>query len=216
MLLSSPDRAIQLSTKRKRDVSGTEGGAAGGTAWPKPSVEAEDAGKLVAITNAVADGVGSSGEGGLHNGESVERGATDTVGEQDGEALGKKPRVAIAPPPSLARSKSHLKRPESLALHDLEVPQQPEGVPPPPPGVEKEGCTAGSRSEEGGELQELDVPLVDVMNTLSPLLASSLGLPPESMRSFLRIDELTFDLLSPLGSTRRNDVGIEAFEKPAP
>ena len=28
------------------------------------------------------------------------------------------------------------------------------------------------------------------------------GIAPESMRSFLRIDELTFDLLSPLGTGR--------------
>jgi hypothetical protein len=38
---------------------------------------------------------------------------------------------------------------------------------------------------------------------ISPLLASAIGIAPASLRQFLRIDELTSDLLSPLGSVRR-------------
>ena len=44
--------------------------------------------------------------------------------------------------------------------------------------------------------------MVDVATALSPLIASAFGIAPESMRSFLRIDDLTFDLLSPLGTGR--------------
>ena len=42
------------------------------------------------------------------------------------------------------------------------------------------------------------IPFHSVASVLSPLLAQSLGVPPASVRSFLRIDEMSLDLLSPL------------------
>ena len=55
-----------------------------------------------------------------------------------------------------------------------------------------------------------------------PTLISSLlrcarvcaGIAPESMRSFLRIDDLTFDLLSPLGTGRPGEKTENAFAPP--
>jgi len=55
-----------------------------------------------------------------------------------------------------------------------------------------------------------EVPMPDVMSVLSPLLASSLGVAPQSMRSFLRLDELSLDLLSPLGTARPEAAGAAA------
>jgi len=119
----------------------------------------------------------------------------DTTEEQDD---------GMPPMPPISRSKSHLKRPTGLALHDLQVPAQPAAIPfatgtAPPPN----GEAAGSSAADGGQIAEVDeLPLGDVVSALSPLLASSLGIAPQSMRSFLRIDDLTFDLLSPLGEAR--------------
>jgi hypothetical protein len=61
-----------------------------------------------------------------------------------------------------------------------------------------------------------ELPLADVASVLSPFLASSLGIAPQSMRSFLRIDDLTFDLLSPLGEGRLGESEQEKFGGKAP
>ena len=102
-----------------------------------------------------------------------------------------------------------LKRPLGLALGELEVPAVPAGAPP---------SALGDDIPIGGEIDALDVPLVDVASALSPLLASTFGLAPGSMRSFLRIDDLTFDLLSPLGTGRPGAhlKDGDSFPAPAP
>ena len=56
-----------------------------------------------------------------------------------------------------------------------------------------------------------ELPMTDVASALSPLLASSLGVGAQSMRSFLRLNELTFDLLSPLGTGRAGAIGANHF-----
>ena len=104
-------------------------------------------------------------------------------------------------------SSSQLKRPANLALHDLQVPAQPSGVPPPVPPMNADADgEAGSSGQPLEALEGTDLDAIsqtaDVMTAISPLLASTFGIAPESMRSFLRLDDLTFDLLSPLGTGR--------------
>ena len=101
-------------------------------------------------------------------------------------------------------AKGGLKRPAGLALGELEVPAAPQGAPP------------SALGEDDLPIDAMDVPLVDVASALSPLLASTFGLAPESMRSFLRIDDLTFDLLSPLGTGRPGSQLKEGTSFPAP
>ena len=162
MLLSSPDRVIQISAS-KRQKTGHEGSA---TAWPTPAADASSSDAAAAESSAAAAG-----------GAAALAGLAATVASGG------------APAPPVARESSHLKRPAGLALSELSVPAQPSGVPPVPP--------AG-----GNEVVDGIAPMVDVATALSPLIASAFGIAPESMRSFLRIDDLTFDLLSPLGTGR--------------
>jgi len=105
-------------------------------------------------------------------------------------------------------AKGGLKRPAGLALGELEVPAAPQGAPPSALGEDDLPL--------GGEIEGLEVPLVDVASALSPLLASTFGIAPESMRSFLRLDDLTFDLLSPLGTGRPGSQLRESESFPAP
>ena len=106
-------------------------------------------------------------------------------------------------PPALGRTASHLKRPAGLSLHDLQVPAQPSGVPP---------DAGDSLPPPGGELLDEIAPMADVASALSPLLATTFNVVPETMRSFLRLDDLTFDLLSPLGTGRPGEKKeLEAF-----
>jgi len=128
--------------------------------------------------------------------------AADAVQFADSMALEPDDLLMSAPtagPPSLDRKESHLKRPQGLALFDLQVPAQPAAIPFGSGSLPANGGTAGM----GGALDEVgEIPLPDVQSILSPLLASSLGIAENTMRSFLRLDDLTFDLLSPLGTGR--------------
>jgi hypothetical protein len=100
----------------------------------------------------------------------------------------------------------------------MQVPAQPAAIPfatgTAPP---KSTRGAGPSSAAAGGITEVDeLPLADVASVLSPFLASSLGIAPQSMRSFLRIDDLTFDLLSPLGEGRLGEPEQEKFGGKAP
>jgi hypothetical protein len=196
-LLQSPGRVIQISTakRQKRDPAD----------WAKTSAEAmgeveliggSHGGALAAAAAAVAaskaggaggaGAAGGSGSGGGGGGSSKEAG--------DGPSL---KRMSSA-------AKGGLKRPAGLALGELEVPAAPQGAPP------------SALGEDDLPIDQMDVPLVDVASVLSPLLASTFGLAPESMRSFLRIDDLTFDLLSPLGTGRPGSQLKQSESFPAP
>ena len=102
--------------------------------------------------------------------------------------------------------------------HCMQVPAQPAAIPfatgTAPP---KSTRGAGPSSAVAGGITEVDeLPLADVASVLSPFLAGSLGIAPQSMRSFLRIDDLTFDLLSPLGEGRLGEPEQEKFGGKAP
>jgi hypothetical protein len=181
MLLASPDRVIQISAnKRQRTDAGSSS-----TAWPIPEASAAAATTTSAVDPAAA----------------LRQVAADAKAASSKAAASK---AAAKPPLQRQESRSHLKRPAGLALHDLVVPAIPSGVGPQgPPVGDADGPLGGLAGEIIGEIgDELDVPLIDVASALSPLLASTFGLAPQSMRSFLRIDDLTFDLLSPLGAGR--------------
>jgi len=206
-LLASPGRVIQVvSAKRQKLKNSCKIGAdkAGGirassaAAWPCLS------GTSATVDDKRGREGGEEGGSSCCNGGSIDvggalqgvedfKGGTDTTEEQEAND-------AIAQAPALQSQRSHLKRPEGLALHDLQVPI----AIPPLSGViagARKGTDVGEEDDGDGDC-DIDVPLADLSNALSPLLASSLGVAPESMRSFLRLDDLTFDLLSPLGSTR--------------
>jgi len=182
VLLSSPERIIQLSTTAKRQKCDSSN-----SAWPKPTaVEESLVSSMSAAANAAAAAAAGARIAEVHK-------------------LSSGIPASPLPVPSLTRIHSSLKRPAGLTLPDLQVPALPSGagqsVAAPPP-LPSGGALVTAIVADGGEVGELDVPLVDVASALSPLLASTFGIAPESMRSFLRIDDLTFDLLSPLGTGR--------------
>ena len=174
-LLASPDRSIFVpSAKRRKGEDGT--------AWPKPS--AADASSDAALSATTSSKAASKGKTAADGGASA--------------------------PPKVTKSRSHLKRPAGLALHDLQVPALPAGVGPSGGGPISEaagglfdGKVVGDIDEIGEGLDDLELPLVDVASAVSPALASVFGIAPQSMRSFLRLDDMTFDLLSPLGTGRQ-------------
>ena len=92
-----------------------------------------------------------------------------------------------------------------MSLADLQVPAMPAAIPFASGGAPPNGHGEGG-GEGGGQVVD-ELPMIDVASALSPLLASSLGVAPQSMRSFLRLDDLTFDLLSPLGTGRHGAAG---------
>lgn len=214
-LLASPGRVIQVvSAKRQKLNSCTFGagkasgvGASSAAAWPclsgasaasddKGGAEGGDEGRVG--KGGDEGGVGEGGGGGVHVSDALEgveecKGGTDTTEEQESND------AAAPQAPALQPQRSHLKRPEGLALHELQVPI---AMLPLSGGVAGGGDSTNVEEEDCDGECDIDVPLADLSNALSPLLASSLGVAPESMRSFLRLDDLTFDLLSPLGSTR--------------
>ena len=188
-LLNSPGRVIQISTakRQKRDPAD----------WAKTSAETmgevelvgtSHGGALAAAAAAVAEAKASKAGG------SASTAAAGSSSSADGPSL---KRMSSA-------AKGGLKRPAGLALGELEVPAAPQGAPP------------SALGEDDLPIDAMDVPLVDVASALSPLLASTFGLAPESMRSFLRIDDLTFDLLSPLGTGRPGSQLKEGTTFPAP
>ena len=187
-LLSSPDKIQnplvgQLSAKRQKRLQ--EGGATKlGVTWDVASAAAasEDVIELA--------GSGSSTAGA----SSAPAPGTDSSG---------------AAPPPLAHHKSHLKRPNSMALSELSVPAMPAAIPFGSGGVPPDAVLGEGANESGQVVDEL--PMTDVASALSPLLASSLGIGAQSMRSFLRLDDLTFDLLSPLGTGRPGAMGGHPF-----
>ena len=174
-LLASPDRSIFVPSARRK--------GRGRNAWPKPLCC-----RCVVGRGAQRD---DESEGGLQG--------EDGCGTRGASA-----------PPKVTKSRSHLKRPAGLALHDLQVPALPAGVGPSGGGPISEaagglfdGKVVGDIDEIGEGLDDLELPLVDVASAVSPALASVFGIAPQSMRSFLRLDDMTFDLLSPLGTGRQ-------------
>ena len=180
MLLASPDRVIQIESARKRQKK------ADGTAWPvKQASEAATGDAAAAASSAAAAG------------------STAALASLAAATSTAKPQ-----PPALTKSASHLKRPAGLALHDLQVPIAPTGVPPENMPREAsgqtssgEGSTTTATENDLDDLQSI-APMGEVASALSPLLSQTFGIKPDSMRSFLRIDDLTFDLLSPLATGR--------------
>jgi len=117
----------------------------------------------------------------------------------DGGAAPAAAAAAAAAAPLAARQASHLKRPGGLALEVMCAPPPHPEAPSDQPGAK--AAAAGARGaekppSEGGSLEM-------AASAISPLLASSLGIAPASLRHFLKIDDLTSDLLSPLGSVAR-------------
>lgn len=205
------------ATKRKRNDDGV-------TMWPMPAAaeNASDgaAGAAVGSSSSLLpplDTPNSAGDAAASKRPRTDGSGSDVAVAASAASAATDGATGGDAAPLLSRGKSHLKRPEGLALHDLQVPLVgPSGVPKNMGAADNASATNGNGEAEGGvdggpgsALDDLDVPLFDVATALSPLLASSLGLPPASMRSFLRLDDLTSDLLSPLGSANR-------FPKPNP
>lgn len=99
---------------------------------------------------------------------------------------------------------SHLRRPVgavSLAVETGESRVHPVSIS--VGGSNAESTSNGSATDPDREgIDGEEIPFPEMVHVLSPLLASSLGIAPSSMRSFLRLDDLSLDLLSPLGASR--------------
>ena len=166
-LLASPGRVIQLSTAKRQKRDPAE--------WPKTSGETMGEVELVGASGgmlAAAAAAAATAKAGAASAAAASSSSEPKAGSKR---------------TTTGASKGGLKRPAGLALHDLEVPAVPQGAP--PSALGEDDLPIGG---EIGEIEGLEVPLVDVASALSPLLASTFGLAPESMRSFLRIDDLTF------------------------